>query len=205
MTDLSSNNGPVDIAAYSHSGHAVIAIKATEGTGYVNPFHLSQCREAHSLGLTVVHYHFCKLGDIGKEIRNFRNTYLRGWRKGDYCCFDLEIPGSGIGSYARQILGVFYRATGHPPILYTYKAYAEEHLVGLKVPGGRWWIAKYSNGAPLIPKGQTLFAWQYTDGSAGPEPHGFPGIGKADGSIVNVGVASRLWVRKLRTRKRKHG
>jgi len=204
MTDLSSNNGAVNIAAYSRSGHAVIAIKATQGRHYVNPFHLSQCQEAHRLGLTVIHYHYCSLGNVAEEIAHFRNTYLRGWRKGDYCCFDLEIPGLNIGSYARELLGTFFRKTGHPPILYTYKSYAEEHLKGIKVPGGgRWWIAKYSNGAPLIPKGQVLFAWQYTDGQAGPEPHAFPGIGKADGSIVNVGVASRLWVRKLRTRRKR--
>lgn len=203
MADVSSNNGKIDIAAYSRAGHAVIAIKATQGDHYVNPFHLSQCQEAHRLGLTVVHYHYCSLGNVGSEIRNFRNTYLKGWRKGDYCCFDLEVPGLRIGTYAREILGTFFRKTGHPPILYTYKAYAEEHLKGLRVPGGRWWIAKYSNGAPTLPKGEVLWAWQYTDGQFGPEPHALAGIGHSDGSIVNVGVSSRLWIRKLRTRKRK--
>lgn len=205
MADLSSNNGAVDLATYSDAGHAVIAIKATEGLDYVNPFHLYQCREAHKLGLTVVHYHFCRPGNdnpIG-EIYHFRNTYLRGWKAGDYACFDLEVnEGRNVSQYAQTICRQFERLTKHPPILYTYISFAREHLTRITVPGNRWWIAKYSNGQPKLSRPMSLWAWQYTDGKDGPSPRFFEGIGKCDGSILTYGVAIRCWVRKKRTKEK---
>lgn len=200
MADISSNNGPVDIARYSRAGHVAIAIKASEGRGYKNPFHMEQCATAHSFGLTVAHYHFARPGarSISDEIANFRNAYMRGWRPGDYLVLDLEVvEGPNPRVYAEEFISQLERATGHPVVLYTYEAYRKEHLENLTFPGKRMWVAKYSDPAPT----GSLWAWQYTDGVDGPEPHFYSGIGKSDGSILNWGVSFRLAIRKKRTRK----
>lgn len=205
MADISSNNGTVHLDAYAAAGHAMIAIKATEGAHYYNPFHQDQCQEAHHAGLTITHYHFCRPGqhDIGAELRAFRTRYIRGWRKGDYVALDLELTeGQDAQVYARSFLAEIQRFTGHPPILYTYQSFREEHLQGLQWKGNRWWIADYAAEPPLQFERDGRWAWQFTDGVNGPEPHECAGIGRCDVSILNAPLAARLWVRKLRTGRR---
>lgn len=198
MADVSSNNGPgVNLATYSSAGHVAIAIKASEGTGYVNPFHKRWCDEAHWHRLTVVHYHFARpgRGDVGAEVALFHRTYLSAWRNGDYLALDLEVnEGGDVAGYARRFLGAL-AAFGHPRILYTYRSFRTEHLGGVKAD--RWWVADYS--PPLSSEHQ--WAKQYTDGAEGPQPHHYAGIGACDGSILNVKTAAALWLRK-RTRRR---
>lgn len=197
MADVSSNNGIIHLGNYSANGACVIAIKATESDNYINPFHFNQCATAHALGLTVVHYHFARPGNVQAQIDHFRNTYLKGWRKGDYISLDLEdsnIPNPK--QFAQEFITKFTQQTGHPIILYTYRSYAEELLSGIAFIGNRWWMADYTTIQPKLPKGHILWAWQYTNKAY------FPGIGKADGSVVNANVATRLLVRKKTTRRR---
>jgi GH25 family lysozyme M1 (1,4-beta-N-acetylmuramidase) len=197
MADVSSNNGAVDLHAYAKAGHAAIAIKASEGTGYVNPEHRAQCATAHHYGLTVVHYHFARpgRGDISAELALFHRTWLEGWRKGDYLALDLEVNEANSAWYARAFLGAL-KHFGHPAILYTYRSFRTEHLAGVKVE--RLWLADYV--APLSNAGS--WAKQYTDGVNGPEPHRYAGIGQCDGSVLNRTTAAVLWLRKLRTGRR---
>jgi GH25 family lysozyme M1 (1,4-beta-N-acetylmuramidase) len=192
MADVSSNNGAVDLRAYAAAGHAAIAIKASEGTGYVNPGHRAQADEAHRLGLTVVHYHFARpgRGQLHAELANFHRTYLAAWRNGDYVCLDLEVTeGADVAWYARAFLGAL-KGYGHPTILYTYRAFAGEHLQGVRAD--RWWIADYSGAL----SSEHAWAKQYTDGQEGPGPHHYAGIGNCDGSVLNVKTALTLWARK---------
>lgn len=203
MADVSSNNGQIDVPTYSRAGHAAIAVKATQGEGYVNPLHFDQCRVAHDFGLTVVHYHYCEPGNsISKEIAHFRNIYNKVWRNGDYACFDIEVAGLDT-SYANRILREYFNDTRREPVLYTYRDFAEHSLQGVVVPGKRIWLADYSSNPVHLPKRYTLWARQYTDGAEGPPPHFYSGIGNCDGSVITAGVASALWFRKLHTRRRK--
>lgn len=202
MADVSSNNGQISVANYSRAGHCVIAVKASEGTGYTNPDHFGQCNEAHDFGLTVVHYHFCRPGDTAAQISHFREVYNKAWRDGDYACFDIEIPDLGT-SFATRILKEYLVATQREPLLYTYKDFFEKKLHGVQIPGNRCWIADYSPFVIRLPKPYQLWAKQYTDGVEGPEPHFYSGIGKCDGSEVTAGVARVLQIRKIRTRRKK--
>lgn len=203
MADVSSNNGPVSITNYSRAGHVIVAIKATQGLSYVNPYHLDQANAAHSYGLTVVHYHFVNISaDREAEIAHFRNIYNKAWRDGDYIAFDVELGKIPVGEIS-GMLSRFWLKTGHEPILYTYWSYFLENLHGVRFPGNRLWMANYEENAPIAPKPYNTVAKQYTDGEVGPEPHFFSGIGKCDGSIITNGIARRLLVRKIRTRRLK--
>jgi lysozyme len=202
MADVSSNNGWISVDNYARAGHVVLAVKATQGQGYTNPYHYDQCNRAHEFGLTVVHYHYCDNTSIQGQINHFRNIYNRAWRNGDYACFDIEEPNL-YTAFANSILSNYFAQAQHEPILYTYRADFEEKLRGVKVPGGRLWIADYSSNVVHVPKSYTLWARQYTDGKEGPEPHFYSGIGKCDGSYVSAGIAKALYLRKIKTRKRK--
>lgn len=192
MADVSSNNGAINVAAYSAAGHTVLAVKATEGTGYTNPFHRRWCDEAHAHRLTVVHYHFARPhhGDVGGELRNFRAAWRSAWRPGDYLALDLEVnEGGDVRAYASDFLRAL-DGFRHPIVLYTYRAFADEHhLIGL---ARRLWLAEYS--PPL--SNEHHWAKQYTDGANGPAPHHYAGIGDCDGSVLNIGTATVLAARK---------
>ena len=203
MADVSSNNGAISIPSYSRAGHVLIAIKATEGTHYTNPFHIGQSDRAHDYGLTVLHYHFCdQLKNIPGEIDHFREQYNKAWRPGDYCCFDIEVPGWDQNS-ANTLLRDFAHKTAHEPIVYSDYSYFQSNLNGIVFPGNRVWIAAYQLNQPKLSKIYNVVAWQYTDGKSGPGPKFYSGVGKCDGSIISIGMATRLAVRKIRTRKDK--
>lgn len=200
MADVSSNNGFINIANYSRAGHVALAIKATQGTSYVNPFHQGQANLAHDFGLTVIHYHYCKPGSNPiTEIEHFRHIYSKTWRNGDYACFDIEEPEVTNLNYANHVLAEYHRRSGREPILYTSRGFLEGSLHGVVVPGGRIWVADWSSK----PLNYGVWARQYTDGIIGPEPHYYSGIGRCDGSYITAGVAGVLRLRKFRTRRRK--
>lgn len=201
MADVSSNNGSIDLDAYANAGHVAIAIKATEGTNYTNPAHPSWCNWAHRRGLTVCHYHFARPSrrNITAEVDLFHRISRRAWRAGDYLVLDLEKQeGGSPANYADRFLEQL-KPLGHPLVLYTYRAFWNEHrLATVRLPGGRVWMADYSE--PL--SNEHHWAKQYTDGEQGPLPHHYAGIGDCDGSVLNPTTAALLHVRKIRTGRR---
>ena len=192
MADISSNNGFISIPNYSHAGHAVIGIKATEGKGYINPGHITQSSEAHEYGLTVIHYHYFDVGiPVSEQVANFRNQYNKAWRKGDKTAYDIE-----VGNWNAQQVEKLFRDYS-ADLLYTYQSFYQNQLRGLKFSTKMLWIADYG-GTP-----SPCLIHQYTDGKEGSEPHYYSGIGKCDGSSLNSKLARECLIRKIKTRKRK--
>src|SRR5690242_5534722 len=145
FADVSSNNGEINVAAYARAGHCLIAIKATEGVNYINPYHMRQSEIAHEYGLTVMHYHFLTDESPQQQLNHFRNEYLRGWRAGDYVAIDSERSGrTPTKAETQDILVKCYSQTTHEPVLYSGEAFLNEVLTGIHVPGNRFWIANYS-------------------------------------------------------------
>ena len=72
IVDLSSNNPhPIDFVAMKASGVSAVIIKATDGTGYVNPFYVTDALAAQRAGLQVAAYHFAEFGDPVAEANHF--------------------------------------------------------------------------------------------------------------------------------------
>jgi hypothetical protein len=72
IVDLSSNNGhPIDYAAAKASGVIAAIIKATEGTGYTNPFYGADTAGFAAVGVPVIAYHFASFGDAVAEAAHF--------------------------------------------------------------------------------------------------------------------------------------
>jgi hypothetical protein len=57
--------------AYATAGLAFVVVKATEGTGYLNPRHAAQVATGRAHGLVVGHYHFIRPGNIAAQATYF--------------------------------------------------------------------------------------------------------------------------------------
>ena len=62
FADLSNNNRYFNAARYRRAGHRLVALKASEGDGFVDERHARWSAEAHHAGLAVVHYCYCTPG-----------------------------------------------------------------------------------------------------------------------------------------------
>lgn len=202
FADISSNNAGFDAAAYRRAGHRLVAIKASEGEGYINPDHALWSRAAHANGLRVLHYHFCQPpveGGHSSEAAHFWRVVKPTWEKGDLMAFDLEVTNDrgweSLRLYVGHQITQLVRISGHRARLYASESFLRSLApIGL-VPGGLCWVAKWSPGDPSLPRGLRTWAKQYTDGREGPKPHAFAGVGRCDGSVLNWRSALRLLTR----------
>ena len=75
ILDLSSAQHPpgasIDWAAVKAAGVTTAIIKATEGTGYTNPFYAQDVAGAKSVGIDVLAYHFASWGLAAAEVEHF--------------------------------------------------------------------------------------------------------------------------------------
>lgn len=199
FADISNNNASFDAAAYRGAGHVLIAIKATEGATFIDEKHALWARAAHAQGLAVMHYHYGRPDHHPRgntEAAHFWRVAKPVSRPGDLLCVDLEVH-APLGPhqdafYLRGFQEELRKVSGHGVIAYTYDGYLEDSSLTLDVPGSRWWVAKYGGPKPKPGAGRRLWAWQYTDGKEGAGPHEFAGIGRCDGSVLNLRSALRL-------------
>jgi hypothetical protein len=72
IVDLSSNNGhPIDYQAAKNAGVIAAFVKATDGTGYTNPFYAQDAAGFASVGVPVLAYHFAQFGNAQAEAAHF--------------------------------------------------------------------------------------------------------------------------------------
>lgn len=75
---------------YATSGVDFIFVKATEGTGYINPKHDAQVAHGRSHGLIIGHYHFVRPGSMSAQVDYFLD-HARP-QPHDMLCLDWEDP-----------------------------------------------------------------------------------------------------------------
>lgn len=201
FADISSNNSFFDAEDYRRGGHLLIAIKATQGTGYVNPSYAKWVEEAHKAGLTVLHYHFAATNDPKAEAQHYLNTIAPHFKKGkDQTVLDLEVtvqdnPGQGYTLTDpvnfRKWFDIETFRRGHHPVLYSYASYLRKYGPGLNPASKKIWVADYETHPQGGWWGKS-WAWQFTDGVNGPKPHSCMGIGRCDVSEINPATYIRL-------------
>ncbi|MFI0894901.1 glycoside hydrolase family 25 protein [Streptomyces sp. NPDC020983] len=141
----------VDVAKYqptnySTTGLDFVVVKATEGTGYVNPRHDDQVEHARAHGLIVGHYHFARPGSVSGQADYFL-THAQP-RPGDFLAFDWEdaaVSGADKDAWLRYVLG---KAPGLRTILYCNRDFWL-HRDHTSYCADGLWIAD-----PSAPKGQ---------------------------------------------------
>lgn len=174
FVDLSSAQKGADLRAYARAGYDLVVIKATEGTGYLNPSFSDWAATAETEGLRIGAYHFADPGaDHAAEAHYFLNAV---GSRSVFPVLDAENAGAGTqwapGEPQRCIdtwTSIVEPALG-PGWVYTGFAFHQEQQLRLP-PGWAWWIADYGVSAPPLVPG--LGAWQFTDAATVP---GIPGL-----------------------------
>jgi lysozyme len=198
--------GPVrgmDISAYQHAGtpidwavlatHGIrfVAIKASEGTYYLNPYYASDATHAAAAGLLVMPYVFANPGrDGGAATANFaaRTVGTGGGSARLPLVVDLENDpykratdcyGLGISAMISWIAGFTRRAsalTGQWPTIYTTADWWRECTGSTRrFPHDPLWLAAFGGTAPTVPSPwQNWTFWQYDNAGT------LPGIGNTD-------------------------
>lgn len=145
----------------STSGLDFVIVKATEGTGYVNPRMKSQAAHARKAGLVLGFYHFLRPGDMKKQAAYFVDR--ADSREGDLLVADWEDPGvsnSDKDAFIKEVIRL--RGKTHRVGLYCNTNYWLNRD-NTSYCGDFLWVAHYgvSAGKPGVEHRWTLH--QYTD------------------------------------------
>src|SRR5215472_16213443 len=93
FADLSNNDPHLDARVYRDSGMVIVALKASEGTGFIDPDHERLALAAGMVHVAVMHYHFARPDDgtSGEEEADHFLTATDGLRgPHDYVVYDGE-------------------------------------------------------------------------------------------------------------------
>lgn len=174
----------IDWAAVKASGQSFAFIKATEGTGYTNPYFASDWSAAGAAGLYRGAYHFARpalpLSTAIDQARYFVSRAGSMTGAADIGgVLDLETTGglgqADLASWTRAWLGEVQRLTGKAPMIYTGYYFWQDSLGNPTDIGAsyRLWLPSYpanpdsTTFRPLVPAGWSTWTfWQYrSDGS----------------------------------------
>lgn len=165
FADISHHQSTVDLAAYA-TVHDRVVLKATEGTTYTDPTFAARWRQAGSLNLARVAYHFARNANTGSlEFDHFLSVVdSAGIGPRDWLCLDTEdtaSPGRAVAAAQEFTARAVQRGYANG-LVYTGRWYAEPNgLTADAMPPGwrRLWLSDYTTahsdtGMPL-PTGWT--------------------------------------------------
>lgn len=117
--DVSHYQGTVDFPRLAAAGKHLVMVKATEGTGFVDPRHAGNVDEARKAGLTVGHYHyFTNTPDAAAQAAFFVRIAAR--RPGELLALDFEGTAARAGDTAGALTWLEHvlALTGTRPLIY---------------------------------------------------------------------------------------
>lgn len=206
MADVSSVQGRIDVAAMHNAGYGAIAVKATQGDNYVNPFYADTVDQAHRLRMIVVHYHFGVASSGGivqaKHFLSVVRPRLRSRR--DWLAVDVEGQPPSYPQWTKDGAKLFANSFRHVmwneaptvgllrrrPRRLTYGPPYFLRDNGVKpYERDKLWLADY-DGDPTVLAGmgwRSWTIWQFTD-----HAH-VPGVATpVDESHIRPGVLRRM-------------
>lgn len=188
FVDASHYHPVVDFGAYLPAATAgALAFKVTEGS-YLDPTDNDHLAAAEQYGLVCIGYEYGLL-----NVSRFLEAFPP--KPGRIPVLDFEGASISVAAAEAWIKAV-KSAYGRYPWFYGHSEWvAQGAPTGTEVCNCPYWGARY--GGPLeIPAGVGKpVAFQFTDGSYGPQPHAFPGVsGNCD---INMLVVSRDELREM--------
>lgn len=182
---------PIDWALLARQGIRFAAVKASEGTYYVNPYYLSDTRGAAAAGLQVFAYVFANpsraggaatarfaVTAAGNRIVSGRAPLVVDLENDPYKkhtdCYGLRVPAmrAWIGGFIARAEAL----TGTWPIIYTTTAWWQECTRSTgQFRRDPLWLASFGVAAPAVPSPWRDWTfWQYDNLGV------LPGIGQTD-------------------------
>jgi len=180
VIDISHHNDVSSFDAVFAAGVRGVIHKATEGTGFVDDQYLKRCAPAMRAGLLWGAYHFAHGGEsISEQVQNFLN--LVGVDNDTLYALDWEPSGSGptmTAAEAKKFIQLLEAQIGEGRCVIYSGSTAKEMISGSDPFFGsrRLWLAQYGTSPTTQVSWDSYWLWQYSDGSAGPGPHGCPGV-----------------------------
>jgi GH25 family lysozyme M1 (1,4-beta-N-acetylmuramidase) len=187
--DISNHQAGANLAAAKAAGAGFVFAKATEGLTYTDDHYADFRAKAKAAGLPFGAYHFARPqpGRTGaQEAAHFLSVHKQ--QPGDLPpVLDLEdtkLSASATVAFALDWLTVVQKATGVRPILYTYSAFASQHLgSGSALAAYPLWLANYRSTPPPAPSPWSAWTvWQHSSSATVP---GIPG--NCDRNIAGPG------------------
>lgn len=208
---VAAPSGP-DVSSWQHPGGAAInwvkvkaagntfaIVKATEGSGYTNPYYVADIAGAGAAGLVVGSYAYVRpalpISTATLQARRFAETVGNVATAGTLPpILDLEESGGlatgDLITWAQTFLETVRALTGRTPVVYSYPFFWSSAMGG-STAFARYplWLAAYRTTAPTPLAGWPAWSlWQY---SATASVDGIPGAGAIDMSRF-AGTAAQL-------------
>jgi lysozyme len=135
IIDVSHHNGAIDWPAVAAAGIALVFIKATQGTGFIDPRFESNRAEAAKAGLMVVPYHF-----LDDQARHFID--VTGLAAGQPAMIDWEsaAPPEMVVTFSETLID----CTSRDPV--GYYGFAQLHAADDTLSRWRLMLPEYPRG-----------------------------------------------------------
>ena len=154
--DISSYQSGIDLTVVPCD---FVIIKATQGTGYVNPDCDRAYQQAKRAGKLRGTYHYVSGGNAVAEADYYVNN-IKGYLRDGLLAIDWEAEQNsawGNEAYLEQLVRRVIERTGVKPLIYSMASrYAQVAAVAKKLDCGLW-IAEYAN---MTPTGYQAHPWR---------------------------------------------
>ncbi len=204
------NGAPIDWAKVRAAGNSFAIIKATEGSGYTNPYYATDAARARAAHLVVGAYAFVRPA-LPISTASTQATYFAGRIANVRTAgtlppiLDLEMSGglssADLVTWTQVFLETVRAQTGRTPIVYSYPYFWSSVMAGTTA-FGRYplWLASPSATSPTPFAGWKAWTlWQYTSSGSVPGVPGgsgdmsrFAGTGAQLTAFAN-GVPATAW------------
>ncbi|MBW4715689.1 lysozyme [Saccharothrix obliqua] len=175
--DVSSHQGNVDWGHWWGQGKRFAYVKATEGTGYRNPYFAQQYNGSYQVGMIRGAYHFA-LPDksSGAAQADFFVDNGGGWSRDGRTlpgALDMEynpygntcygLSKAGMVGWVRSFSDRYHARTGRWPVIYTSTSWWDQCAAGDFSSTNPLWVARYASSVGTLPHnwGYHTF-WQYS-------------------------------------------
>lgn len=207
VIDISHHNGEVDLAKAMVDGIAGVIHKATQGVGFKDSAYAANRQKAKAAGLLWGAYHFGDASDPVAQADHFLDVVNPDGQTLVVLDFEpntLKVAGPAGQTMAlagaKAFVNRINEKLGRFPGLYGSPSFLNQALQNKPDPvlANCWlWVAQYTpTPAPKVPANwSTWTMWQYTDGTAGSDPHAVKGVGTCDRDRFNGDLAAlqQLW------------
>ena len=144
---------------------AFVYLKCTEGGDRIDARYELNIEMAHQHGLKVGSYHFFRpMVNLKEQLENFRRQCLPA-EQDLIPMLDVETLGNlrpeAFCDSLTKFLVLMEEAYNQKPIVYTYRNFYNENLVG-RLDDYQLWIAMYADNEPVLADERDYTLWQYT-------------------------------------------
>lgn len=202
FVDISAWQGHVDWPAYKQwasqwDGVSRVAMKATEGVGFIDPQFIANRAGALAAGIDcIIYYHFARhdLGNDPVAEANWLRQVVGDTRDQDMIILDYEVAGFSAADWVCHWLVQAQSNYGRAPGLYVSLSYIESRLQDARLAQFPLWLADWTfdpNMRPDCPGPWTSYSMlQYTDKASIP---GIAGLVDADVFLSTQGESMQTY------------